>query len=132
MIKHSNVEPHAHGCKTARPAASSGECHRPTPIRSSLSQRTSLPLAQNGYDNMKISACMLPKGLQLRPSESLPSLSGLRRTFRWVFTIADVKQHILGADFLSHFGLIVNMQHDILSDPNTQVHGISSNQPALT
>ncbi len=30
----------------------------------------------------------------------------LRRTFRWVFTVADVEKPILGADFLSHFNLV--------------------------
>ena len=35
---------------------------------------------------------------------------GLRRTFRWVFVIANVKQAILGADFLHHFGLIVDIR----------------------
>ena len=30
---------------------------------------------------------------------------GLRRTFRWIFVVADVKKPILGADFLRHFGL---------------------------
>ena len=34
---------------------------------------------------------------------------GLRRTFRWVFVIADVKKPILGADFLHHFNLLVDM-----------------------
>ncbi len=35
---------------------------------------------------------------------------GLRRTFRWVFVIADVKQPILGTDFLCHFGLLVDVR----------------------
>ncbi len=30
---------------------------------------------------------------------------GLRRSFRWTFIIANVKQPILGADFLQNFGL---------------------------
>ena len=33
----------------------------------------------------------------------------LRRTFRWVFVIADVKNPILGADFLRHFSLLVDV-----------------------
>ncbi len=65
---------------------------------------------------------------------SLTLILGLRRTFRWVFIIADVKQPILGADFLSHFGLLVDMQHGTLSDSTTnlQVHGISSTQSSST
>ena len=34
---------------------------------------------------------------------------GLHHTFKWVFVIADVQQPILGADFLQHFELLVNM-----------------------
>ncbi len=41
---------------------------------------------------------------------------GLRRTFRWVFVIANVKQAILGADFLQHFGLVVDIGRRTLSD----------------
>ena len=46
---------------------------------------------------------------------------GLRRTFRWVFTIANVKQAILGADFLHHFGLVVDMHRRVLLDSNTHI-----------
>lgn len=34
---------------------------------------------------------------------------GFRRSFPWVFTIAQVKTLILGADFLAHFNLSVNV-----------------------
>jgi len=33
----------------------------------------------------------------------------LHRSFRWVFVIADVQTPILGADFLQHFGLLVDL-----------------------
>ena len=62
---------------------------------------------------------------------------GLRRTFRWVFTIANVKQAILGADFLHHFGLVVDMRRRALLDSNTHlsIHGIlsdpSSSSPSI-
>ena len=46
---------------------------------------------------------------------------GLRRTFRWVFIIADVPQPVLGADFLYHFGLLVDLRHSTLSDSTTQL-----------
>ena len=54
---------------------------------------------------------------------------GLRRTFRWVFVIADIPRPILGADFLRHFGLLVDIRHCRLSDSLTQlrVQGISCN-----
>ena len=53
---------------------------------------------------------------------------GLRRTFRWVFIIADVSKPILGADFLKHFGLLVDMRAQRLTDSVTQlkVQGITS------
>ena len=35
---------------------------------------------------------------------------GLRRTFKWVFIIADVSKAILGAGFLKHYGLLVGMK----------------------
>ena len=46
---------------------------------------------------------------------------GLSRTFRWVFTIANVKQAILGADFLHHFGLVVDMRLRVLLDSTTHL-----------
>ena len=47
---------------------------------------------------------------------------GLRRTFRWVFILANVEQPILGADFLRHFNLLVDMTHTRLVDATTQLH----------
>ena len=35
---------------------------------------------------------------------------GLRRSFPWIFIIAEVQKPILGADFLWHFGLLVDMK----------------------
>ena len=57
---------------------------------------------------------------------------GLRRTFRWVFIIADIPRPILGADFLRHFGLLVDIRHRRLSDSLTKlrVQGISYSSPS--
>ena len=57
---------------------------------------------------------------------------GLRRTFRWIFVIVNVKQAILGADFLQHFGLAVDTQHHTLSDSTTNlhIHGLSFDRPS--
>ena len=41
---------------------------------------------------------------------------GLRRTFRWIFLIADVHKPLLGADFLHHFGLLVDLTNEKLVD----------------
>jgi len=53
---------------------------------------------------------------------------GLRCPFRRMFICADVKTPILGADFLCHFHLLVNMSHCRLVDALTclTVQGISS------
>lgn len=53
---------------------------------------------------------------------------GLRRSFPWVFTVAQVKSPILGADFLAHFGLSVNMSSRSLVDQTTEftIKGITS------
>ena len=39
---------------------------------------------------------------------------GLRRTFQWVFIIADVKNPIIGADFLRRYSLLVDVEHNQL------------------
>ena len=59
---------------------------------------------------------------------------GLCRPFRWPFIVANVKQPLLGADFLSHFGLLVDMRHNRLSDSETQlrVHGITTSYASPT
>ena len=51
---------------------------------------------------------------------------GLRRTFRWVFLLADIKHPILGADFLSHFNLMVDLTRGCLVDSLThlQINGV--------
>ena len=54
-------------------------------------------------------------------NQSLTLDLGLRRTFHWVFVIADVQSPILGADFLRHFGLLVDLRHSCLSDGITQL-----------
>jgi hypothetical protein len=48
-------------------------------------------------------------GTTIRTYGRLPlSLNlGLRREFTWRFVVADVTQSLIGADFRSHFGLLV-------------------------
>ena len=57
---------------------------------------------------------------------------GLRRSFRWVFTIADVKHPIFGADFLRSYNLLVDMRRNRLTDSLTQiqVQDILSTKPS--
>lgn len=58
---------------------------------------------------------------------------GLRRIFRWIFTIADVTYPLLGSDFLSHFDLDVSVHHRCLIDNKTRlvVNGVATNQTSL-
>ena len=57
---------------------------------------------------------------------------GLRRSLPWIFVVADVQRPILGADFLRHFGLLVDMQRRQLVDSHTHLHiqGILSPDPS--
>ena len=45
----------------------------------------------------------------------------LRRSFEWTFYVAAVSQALLGADFLDHFGLLVDVQNRRLVDPLTSL-----------
>lgn len=51
---------------------------------------------------------------------------GLRRVFQWSFVIADIYHPIIGADFLSHFGLLVDLQNKKLSDSETKLFCVGS------
>ena len=44
---------------------------------------------------------------------------GLAKSFEWSFTIADVSKSILGADFLRHYGLLVDLKCKRLMDADT-------------
>ncbi|XP_064485906.1 uncharacterized protein LOC135398431 [Ornithodoros turicata] len=56
---------------------------------------------------------------------------GLRRNFSWLFLVASVGQPILGADFLQHFGLTVNVRNKLLLDTckKLSVHVMNGNRP---
>ena len=53
---------------------------------------------------------------------SLTRNLGLRRSFPWIFIIAEVQKPILGADFLRHFGLLVDMKQHQLVDAATHLY----------
>ena len=46
---------------------------------------------------------------------------GLKRCFEWSFIVADVSKGILGADFLHHFGLLIDLKNKRLIDSNTNL-----------
>ncbi|KAF8564058.1 hypothetical protein P879_10908 [Paragonimus westermani] len=62
---------------------------------------------------------------------------GLRREDRWVFAIVDVRQLIVGADFITHYNLWIELRRERLLDANTQLSAkgrsifTSSVQPLL-
>lgn len=55
---------------------------------------------------------------------------GLRRDFLWDFVIADVSRPILGADFLAHYDLLVDLRNKRLVDCETRlsVSGLETKQ----
>ena len=76
-------------------------------------------------------------------SRSLTLNLGLRRPFRWVFLVADVKHPILGADFLGHHGLLIDVRSKVLIDSQTKLqigliythqhaHGLTTLNPLLS
>lgn len=65
--------------------------------------------------------------------EKLLSLNfGLRRDFQWIFIVADVSTPIIGADFMGHFDLSVNLKKRILVDNTTllEVQGMNTSVPS--
>lgn len=47
---------------------------------------------------------------------------GLKRELSWKFILAGVDRAIIGADFVKHFGLLVDLKNECLIDPLTSVH----------
>ena len=66
--------------------------------------------------------------IQTYGEKSLTLDIGLRRTFRWIFVIADLPIPILGADFLAHFGLKVDVANRQLIDTTTtlSINGLAA------
>ena len=79
---------------------------------------------QNGFNLLAVNG----SGIAAYGKWSLTLNLGLRRTFRCVFIVADVHTPILGADFLRHYDLLVEMKQSHLVDTITQlrVQGILS------
>jgi hypothetical protein len=55
---------------------------------------------------------------------------GLRRHFTWQFVVADVSHPLIGADFLSHFGLLVDCRNNRLLDGFTFLNPVMKATPA--
>ena len=65
-------------------------------------------------------------------TRSLTLNLGLRCNFRWVFMIANVRNAILGAKFLNHYGLVVDISRRRLLDTSSRlsVQGVISSSPS--
>ena len=59
---------------------------------------------------------------------------GLRLAYQCIFVVADVPTAILGADFLRHFGLLVDMRRDMLVDTltNLSVNGETTTETSVS
>ncbi|KAH0568626.1 hypothetical protein KQX54_021312 [Cotesia glomerata] len=55
---------------------------------------------------------------------------GLGRDFKWDLMIADVSEPILGADFISHYGINVNLKKKIISLDHDSELSINSRLPS--
>lgn len=55
---------------------------------------------------------------------------GLRRKFQWPFIIALIKEPIIGADFLAHYNLLVDVRNNRLIDNTTSLKSIGTRVPA--
>ena len=66
--------------------------------------------------------------------KSLTLNLGFRRTFQWIFVVAKLPTPILGADFLHHFGLLVDVKRGRLVDNTTglTVRGIATRTPLIS
>ncbi|XP_076059465.1 uncharacterized protein LOC143036093 [Oratosquilla oratoria] len=56
----------------------------------------------------------------------------LRRAFEWTFYVAEVSQPILGADFLNHYGLLVDIQRRRLYDISTRLSSYGHTRPGVS
>ena len=75
--------------------------------------------------------------IRIYGSCSLSLNLGLQCTFRWVFVVDDVTNTILGADFLQHYSLMVDLGHPRLVDAVISLHvqgiisAVTSPSPSL-
>ena len=70
-----------------------------------------LPYHQNANTSTHCLEAVNSTSIPTFGTRSLTLTLGLRRTFRWPFIIADVRKPVLGADFLHHFNLLVDVKH---------------------
>ena len=87
-------------------------------------------------DNSTVLQAVNKSSISTYGERSLTLDLGLRRTFRWIFIIADISTPIIGADFLREFGLLVDLKHSKLHDTTTSltINGVCtlSSTPSLS
>lgn len=83
------------------------------------------PYFNNGSENYKLYAA---NGTEIRTygTKNLVLNLKLRRPYTWTFILADVKQPILGADFLNHHKLLVDINGRKIIDSVTSLNVIGS------
>ncbi|VUZ40636.1 unnamed protein product [Hymenolepis diminuta] len=87
---------------------------------------------RNSSDHPLILAAANGSPIKTYSQKSVTLDLGLRRTFRCIFTIADVSKPIIGADFLCHFGLLLGLRRKKLLDPLTSLHTNCTEFPCPT
>ncbi|VDL64892.1 unnamed protein product [Hymenolepis diminuta] len=92
----------------------------------------STPANRNSSDHPLILAAANDSPIKTYGQKSVTLDLGLRRTFRWIFTIADVSKPIIGADFLCHFGFLLDLCRKKLLDPLTGLHSKYTEYPCPT
>nr|VZH96746.1 unnamed protein product [Spirometra erinaceieuropaei] len=118
-------------CPEGTPSLERDTCVNRSACRCS-SRRATMPSGQSrpsnspyrgDYDDLKETAANSTT-INTYGQRALTLDIGLRRCFQWVFVQADVKSLIIGADFLTHFGLAVDLKHRKLIDTTTRLFTI--------
>ena len=145
VARHGVASPPAHGSLTHRPHTIGDECRWPTSQSPFLYYRSHIsftflvdtgaavsvippsPSERTRKYSLTLEAAN-HTSISTYGSRSLTLNLGLRRTLHWVFIIADVRKPILGADFLHHFNLLVDVKNCKLLDNLTHlcVQGIAT------
>ncbi len=88
-------------------------------MESSAAELRSLENAHDSCCTLHILPILYMNLIRTFGQHSLTLNLGLRRSFPWMFIVADLQKPILGANFLRHYGLMVDMHKYTLVDTNT-------------
>lgn len=120
-----DIEANTHGCQSFRlfifDKSTNLQFLVDTGADISLFPASPSTISQNNFD--KFANLFAANGTQI-PTYGQRQITlnlGLRRPFSWPFVIAKVTKPIIGADFLHHFGLMVDLKRKRLVDTTTQI-----------